>query len=266
MSSEESLKEASVVTENDEHSIPEYLIFSITSTRIIHSSKKYVSYTITISKKGSTPDSHPSVIERRYTEFLELYTGLQHNYPRIAFCLPFPKKALFGNFSQEIITERSVDFRILLTFISKFENVMESHSTISFFVGKEQSLALKLISEMKYNEAVVPLEMTFRLLNKLFTNRHPLVLRSLCLLVACCDKAGDPHVRTYAQTAVTRFEAVSDVDSLRYYVPLLQLCVRLLPETEALQDRLSCMKRRGIRVEGCLPLLDTVLTDMPSTS
>ncbi|XP_046675234.1 sorting nexin-20 [Homalodisca vitripennis] len=262
---EESPEDLPAATENGEYVIPE-LEFKIPSAHITLSPKKHVTYTITIVKEGSSPDSHPSVIERRYTEFLELYTGLHQEFPTIMANYNFPKKVVLGNFKNETIDMRKCGFEVLLSVVAQNEKIRESSSVINFFLGKEQSEALKLISEKNYSAAIAPLEMIFRLLNKLFTNRHPLVLRALCLLVACCDAAGVVWTQKYAETAVTRYEAVSDADSLRYYVPLLQLCVRLLPGAEALQERLSSMKRRGMKVVGCPPLLDAVLADFPSTS
>lgn len=124
---------------------------------------------------------------------------------------------------------------------------------------------------MFWHQATFLLEHSFQLMNKLFTNRHPRVLQVLCLLVACCEAAGNQFTLQYAQTAVCRFESVSDTDSLCYYVPLLQLCVKIMdgpgstPGKETLQERLDCMKRRGIKVDGCPPLLNAVFTDYTSS-
>lgn len=108
------------------------------------------------------------------------------------------------------------------------------------------------------------MEGSFRLLNKLLTDRHPRVLQTLCLLVATQEAAGSKDTVKFAQIAVRRYEAVSDTELLRYYVPLLQLCLRVFDpssDRDALEKRLECMKRRGIKVDGCPSLLEIVKAD-----
>lgn len=117
-------------------------------------------------------------------------------------------------------------------------------------------------------QAAPLLENAFRLLNKLHTDRHPLVITALCRLVACC--AADAHescvggrAEKFAELALRRFEAVSDADLLKYYVPLLQLCVHLWwslgKDKQPLVSRLEDLKMRGIRVDGLPSLLDAML-------
>lgn len=114
-------------------------------------------------------------------------------------------------------------------------------------------------------QAIPLLENCFRLINKLQTDRHPEVLRTLCLLVACCEAANDPQAEYFAEIALRRYEAVSDADVLKYYVPLLQLCVHLYwssgRDKQFIEERLSKLSRRGVKVEGSPSLLDVVFAD-----
>jgi len=243
---------------------PSELKFKVISTRTVQSPTKHLVYTIRVSKENTSPDNHPSTFERRYTEFLDFYRKLCQEFPDIFSSMVFPKKTMVGNFSPETISFRSAGFESLLLLLVCHEKVRESSTVIDFFVQKELAESLKLIENQNYAEAVIPLENSFYLLNKLLTPRHPQVLRLLCLLVACCDAAQAQQTRHFATTAVQRFEAVSDTDLLRYYVPLLQLSLGLLQnaDRELLQERLSCMKRRGMKVDGCPKLLEAVLADL----
>lgn len=112
------------------------------------------------------------------------------------------------------------------------------------------------------------MENAFRLLNKLYTDRHPYVIIALCRLVACC--AADSHesrsggrAEKFAELALRRFEAVSDADLLRFYIPLLQLCVHLWwslgKDKQPIMNRLEDLKLRGIRVDGLPSLLEAML-------
>ena len=49
-------------------------------------------------------------IERRYSDFLTLYSTLRHDFPQLLANIPFPKKALMGNFTTEVIEARCHGF------------------------------------------------------------------------------------------------------------------------------------------------------------
>ena len=95
-----------------------------------------------------------------------------------------------------------------------------------------RALCISSVYKLDPFQAAPLLENAFRLLNKLYTDRHPFVIIALCRLVACCA-ADTTEIRVggraekFAELALRRFEAVSDTDLLQFYVPLLQLCVHL---------------------------------------
>ncbi|GLG95855.1 Uncharacterized protein GBIM_02735 [Gryllus bimaculatus] len=243
------------------------LKFEVVSARTVdlENEKKHVAYTVMVRKDGAVQDPHPAVIERRYTDFLELYESLKREFPTLMNNVTFPKKVILGNFAPGVISERSAGFEGLLEHAVREQKLRESSSLTEFLQGREQREARRWMETQRYDQAVPLLENSFRLLNKIHTDRHPAVMLALCQLVACSH--ADPTSATperFADLALHRFEAVSDVDLLQFYVPLLQLCVRLWwtlgRDKRPLEARLNDLKRRGHKVDGCLSLLEAVMT------
>jgi len=217
-----------------------------------------------VRKDGIQPDPNPAVIERRYSDFLELYESLRREFPSLMTRITFPKKVLLGNFTPSVISERTAGFEALLEHVIREEKLRESPYLASFLHGREQREARQWIEAQRYDQAIPLLENSFRLLNKVHTDRHPAVMLTLCRLVACCS--ADPMTTSaehFADLALRRYEAVSDADLLQFYVPLLQLCVRLWwslgRDKRPLEARLEDLKRRGIKVDGCPTLLDALM-------
>lgn len=74
--------------------------FDVISARTIDTKdgqKKFVMYSIKIHKAGSENDNQAVIVERRYTDFLELYTSLCQAFPRLAAMVSFPRKVLLGD-------------------------------------------------------------------------------------------------------------------------------------------------------------------------
>lgn len=97
-------------------------------------------------KEWSGEDKHPCSVERRYSEFLHLYTQLRQQYPAIFTPLDFPRKAIIGNFSPEVISFRKAGFESLLLRVSKYEEVRNSLSVIDFFQAKDRNEILEKVS------------------------------------------------------------------------------------------------------------------------
>lgn len=74
------------------------LKFEISSSRIVsplEAEKKYVAYTLSISLDTTDSEtSKPSYLERRYTDFLNLYNGLKREQPAMMAGVIFPKKVM----------------------------------------------------------------------------------------------------------------------------------------------------------------------------
>lgn len=95
-------------------------------------------------------DKHPCIIERRHSEFLDLFIKLRHEFPDLVSSFPFPKKVVIGNFSPEVITFRKTSFEALLLLISKHEKMLESPLVLDFIQSKELSDILHLIRLEEY--------------------------------------------------------------------------------------------------------------------
>lgn len=241
--------------------------FEIVSARTVENKdgqKKHVAYTVLIRKDGPN-DTYPVVIERRYTDFLELYKTLRQDYPHLTSQFSFPRKVIIGNFAPDVIKARSISFEYFLKLIASNERLRESLSLQSFLTGQEEKQAKKWLQSKRYSQARPLLENIFRLLSKIHTDRHPSVIIALCRLIACCN--ADPtalvEAEKYAELALKRFDGISDIDLLCYYVPLLQLCVHLWwalgRDKEALESRLSTLKCHGHKVDGCPALLESMM-------
>ena len=144
------------------------MIFEIISARISEESedKKYVVYTLQIRYISGSDDLSPSVVERRYTQFLNLFNSLKKEFPSLMANLLFPKKVFTGNFDNELISTRSTGFESLLKHISGESKLRTSKAMQIFLQEPELSRAKKLLDEKSYNEAYEVLESLFRLLNK----------------------------------------------------------------------------------------------------
>jgi len=251
----------------DTDSTPD-IMFEIVFARTIESpnKKKHVAYTLMVRSKGAVEDPHPAVIERRYTDFLSLYNKLKKDFPPHMASLAFPKKALLGNFTPEMISSRSASFEEFLNFITTTPQVRDSPSIISFLQNRELQEAIQLIQDDQLDQAKPLVENCFWLMNKLQTDRAPVVLRALCLLVGITYQGRDPRALGLAALALRRFQGVCDTDLLKYYVPLLHTTIDLCQlngkECQNIQDVLHDLKRKGVRVDPKPSLLESVLEDI----
>lgn len=244
------------------------LKFEIVSARTVESRKhkKYVAYTVMVRVMDEMEDSHPAVLERRYNDFLTLYSILRKDFAIQLSAVPFPKKIIVGNFSPEVISSRCTGFEAFLDLIGSTTQMRCCEAVTSFFQERELIDALKLIQDKQYYQAIPLLENCFWVMNKLQTDRAPAVLRNLCLWMCVAGESGDPSAVGLAGLAVRRFQGVSDSDLLRYYVPLLstaiELCRRHGKDGTPIVDHLESLIRRGIARPSTQPLLQMLLDDI----
>ncbi|RVE54160.1 hypothetical protein evm_001283 [Chilo suppressalis] len=212
------------------------LKFEIVSSRIVEgvdSEKKFVAYMLQVrkdDKESNIYDSDPSNVERRYTHFLELYNGLKKDHTALLSNISFPRKMLVGNFEPSLISTRCFAFETLVRTVANNFSSRDSPAVISFFQDIELNEAKRLIEEKKFDQALSLLESSFKLLNKLYTDRSRVVLSALCRIVACAEASGGAlagPVEQWAQLALRRYEAVSDSDLLIIYVPLIHACISI---------------------------------------
>ncbi|XP_040172046.1 sorting nexin-21 isoform X1 [Anopheles arabiensis] len=218
--------------------------------------KKYVIYEVNVRKDGPGPDPYPTSVERRYTHFLKLYEGLRKDQPAQLQTVCFPKKVLMGNFTAELIGERSAAFECFLDHIVTVPSLRDSPHFLEFLQGDELRNACQLLDERRNELAVPLLENCFRLLNKIFLDKSKCVLLLLCRLVAACTTSPIPHpsAEQWAELALRRYEHVCDTELLVLYIPLLQTCLHLWwqrgRDRTLLEERLSEMGKKGIKVKG----------------
>lgn len=128
--------------------------------------KKYVVYDLSIRQDLTASDPHPATIERRYTHFLQLMNGLRKDFNKLMQPIQFPKKVIMGNFTSDLISERSAAFETFLDYVVASADLRESAHFLHFLQGIELAKACQLLDERRNEQAVPILENCFRLLNK----------------------------------------------------------------------------------------------------
>lgn len=172
--------------------------------------KRFVLYDLTVRQdKYQQIDSQPITIQRRYTDFRELYNNLKRDFPQEMSGIQFPNKVLVGNFSSSLIAERGATFEELLTQISRNATLKNSSVFLDFLQNHEMNKACQFIDER--NDLCIPiLENSFFLLNKIFTDRSRPVLLILCRLVAACTNTpvSNQSADKWASLALARYETL----------------------------------------------------------
>lgn len=159
-----SITECFLVSGNDKQG----LVFEIISARISEEAeeKKHVIYTLQVRFISGNDDLSPSVVERRYTHFLNLYNDLRKEQPQLMANIAFPKKVLIGNFDNELISTRSTGFESLLKHISLESKLRCSNALLKFLQEVELNKAKDLLDKKDHVLAYPVLENNFKLLNK----------------------------------------------------------------------------------------------------
>ncbi|XP_011295681.2 sorting nexin-21 isoform X1 [Musca domestica] len=246
------------------------LQFEILSARIMPPDgedlkvKRYVIYMLTVRQDTRTAmDPQPATIERRYTDFRDMYQNLKRDFPQEMSNIDFPNKVLMGNFSASLIAERGRAFEDLLTHIAQNSTLRSSSTFLDFLQNIELTKACQLLDER--NDACIPLlENTFMLLNKIFMDRSKPVLLILCRLVAACTSSPVPHpsAEKWSALALNRYETLCDIDLLPLYIPLLHTCAHLWwqkgRDQKPITDRLTDMSRKGISINNNPTLMQAI--------
>lgn len=195
---------------------------------------------------------------------MKLYESLKKESPQLLANTAFPKKRIMGNFTSELICERSVAFENFLDYILSVNDLRESEHFLSFLQDDEMTKACRLIDERR-NELAIPIfENTFQLLNKIFLDKSRPVLLLLCRLVAACTNSPIPHPMSMKHTelALRRFEHVSDTEILVLYIPLLNAASYLYwqkgMDASKINERLEEMGMKGIKIKNTLTLTQSL--------
>ncbi|XP_050361483.1 sorting nexin-20 [Nymphalis io] len=247
------------------------LKFEIVSSRTVEGvdkEKKYVAYMLQVRQDATESrvfDPDPANVERRYTHFLDLYNGLKKEYPALLHTISFPRKIVVGNFAPNLISTRCAAFESLLHLIANESRLRNAPAAIAFFQDIELKEARKLIEDGKFDQALSLLETSFKLLNKVYTDRSRVVLSVLCRIVACAGSSGGAlagPVEKWAQLALRRYEAVSDSDLLLIYIPLLHTCISIWEtlgrDKSRLVEELNSLRKNGMKVDSVPSLMEAV--------
>ncbi|XP_047042283.1 sorting nexin-20 [Helicoverpa zea] len=246
------------------------LKFEIVSSRIVEgfeNEKKFVAYMLQVTQASESRvmDPDPANVERRYTHFLDLYNGLKKEFPALVGGLSFPRKIVMGNFDPILIANRCAAFNSLLDLVASESRLRDSPAAITFFQDIELNEAKRLINNGSFDQALSVLETSFKLLNKVYTDRSRVVLGALCRIVACAGASDGTlagPVERWAQLALKRYEAVSDSDLLLIYVPLLHTCITIWEtlgrDKSKLVEELNDLRKRGMKVDSVPSLMEAV--------
>lgn len=78
----------------------------------------------------------------------------------------FPKKVLYGNFENDLISTRSTGFESLLKHISQESRLRNSNAMLIFLMDVEMSQVKALLEKKEFEHVYPLLEGCFKLLNK----------------------------------------------------------------------------------------------------
>ena len=228
--------------------------------------KKYVSYAILV-KRVPGLETRPAVIDRRYSDFLHLYQSLRKRFPRLLTDFPFPKKTLVGNFTPEIITERSVSFQHLLTYCLSIRELRTTQEFSEFLFYPELKEAQKKLKALEFEEVSNILENVYFIQEKLFLHSEEptdQLLVTLSVLIGCLNAVDNTsEAQKFAEKAMELISNYRQYDNNKMVVPLIILSLRLRwikgSEKSELEQRLMEFKQRGVNIERQPTLLELIL-------
>lgn len=247
---------------------PQQVVFEIVSAKtVVEGRKKFVCYTVLV-KKSPGLERLPGVLERRYSDFLSLFAGLRRRYTSCSQLrdFPFPRKALLGNFTAEVITERSVAFRRLLTRIHGSPELRRSPEFTEFTWGREVCRAHRLMAAGQFEDAAVLLENAYSVQEKVLGDGDRDTFVTLAILTACLNAVDNvSEAQRYAELALGKrvCQPWAGQEWGELEVPLLVLAIRLWwavgKEKRDLEARLKEVRDSGINVDALPTLLELVL-------
>ncbi|KAM7283172.1 sorting nexin-21 isoform X1 [Ixodes scapularis] len=248
---------------------PQQVVFEIVSAKtVVEGRKKFVCYTVLV-KKSPGLERLPGVLERRYSDFLALFVGLRRRHPSCPLRdFPFPRKALLGNFTAEVITERSLAFRRLLARVHATPELRRSTEFADFTWGREVRRAHRLMAAGQFEDAAVLLENAYSVQEKILGDGDRDTFVTLAILTACLNAVDNvAEAQKYAEIALGKRVVQSwgggERERSELEVPLLVLAIRLWwavgKEKRDLEARLKEVKDSGFNVDALPTLLELVL-------
>ncbi|UYV76021.1 SNX21 [Cordylochernes scorpioides] len=177
------------------------------------------SYAILVKRLAG--DGEPGVVERRYTDFLQLYQTVRRRFPTAVAQISFPRKALLGNFSLEVIQSRSTVFQNLLAGL----HASHQPELAEFLFRRELTESHTILKEARFEEAAAMLKNVYLIQEKVLEELSYDTYYTLCLLVASLNAVDDaPQAQRFAEIAL---HYVDRYQTSEMTLPLLTLCTRL---------------------------------------
>ncbi|KAH7642391.1 Phosphatidylinositol binding [Dermatophagoides farinae] len=168
------------------------VIFEIIKARTITNNEtrqKFVNYTI-LMKRVPGLETEPAIIERRYSEFRNFYNAIKRKYPLLLKDIIFPKKIFIGNFSAEVIAERSLAFQKFLTYCLSLPEIRSSKEFAQFLYYPELKETKNCLKSIRLEEAASILENVYYIQSKLSSHSGQpdrQLIHTLCCLIGCLN-------------------------------------------------------------------------------
>lgn len=247
-----------------------FVVYTVEAQRFVQYSKADA----TLSYEPSTPQrcatykpSTPqrcATIERRYSQFLAVYTALLSSHRSLMEEFDgFPKKVIIGNFSKEVISERCKGLARFMNFVQD-QGILSRTAVFSkFLYDPEVMTSNNLLLHSQFEEACPVLENTYILLNSLRWDAG-LTLRTLCQLIVSLHAVGNYRKSfALARVALQKFESPSTKKIGReLYLPLLVFCDglwrRLGKDRTYIKNKIELMHKHRRQDEVVSNLLDVV--------
>ncbi|RWS08537.1 Sorting nexin-21-like protein [Dinothrombium tinctorium] len=225
---------------------------STTCQRSAAPKKKFVLYSILV-KRTPGLEPHPGLIERR----------LLNDFP-------FPKKTIVGNFSPEVITERSVAFQHLLALCLSVTELRRTQQFYDFLCGRELKEARRAMRVAQFEESSIVLENVYYIQEKLLLHDSEFcssVFRTLCVLIASLNAVNNVNdAQNYAEKAIEiikKHNLTTHAMHNELIAAFVILCKKmfwsLAEQKQFLDTTLDEMKLKAVKVDKLPTLLELVM-------
>ena len=169
-------------------------------------------------------DTDQAIIERRYSDFLNLHKGIRKDVPTALKDIPFPKKELFGNYDKELLDQRGRKFEKYLRYIFQQQGVSQCKAFKEFFYLRHLKLGTACLRSEDYSESLEQFWIGLKLQKKL-QDREKEIVATLSALVEVC-KAQHKLVDAEKFASEALGLILYDTDNV-YLLPLLKVSIDL---------------------------------------
>ena len=169
-------------------------------------------------------DTDQAIIERRYSDFLNLHKSIRKDIPAAVKDVPFPKRELFGNYDSELLETRGRKFEKYLRYIFQQQGVRQCQAFKDFFYLRHLTLATACLRSEDYAESKEQFRIGLQLQKKL-QDEEKEIAATLCSLVEVCRAQHNfLDAEQYATQALELMQY--DIDNA-YLLPLMKATIDL---------------------------------------